>query len=226
MGYDPFFFESPTGVLVLDHAGRILDVNPVGCEAFARPLDRLKGTAFLEWVHPSDQGLVERQIQKVRDGETLEWKSRIRRGDGLPRLQSYRGVPLRQEGGVGHLALFLRGTSDTDLGRPEIPQLLDLVRTLPGQFILTTDKAGKIRHSAGLERTHFLKSSEALGLSYRELVGGEREGEESFDELLQEVTAGRPGRGCNGIGEWTAPLFPQGSSQLHIEIRRQGRSWG
>jgi signal transduction histidine kinase/CheY-like chemotaxis protein len=207
-GTNPLFLESPIGHVILDLSGRIIDVNPSGCKAFARPLDRLIGSNLLDHIHTSDQKLFERQLDEVQATGSCEWKARIRRGDGLPRLLRYRGIRTSELLDEECLILFVQAMADQGLGRPEAAQLQDLLKTLPGHFFITTDKVGKIRHSSGLERTHFLDSSSVLGTSYRMLLGGERDGEENYEELLSEVTSGRPWAGVQWHRRKDGPSFP------------------
>lgn len=204
----PLFSESPIGVLILDGMGRIKDVNPVGCGAFARPLERLCGTLLLDWVLPADRTKTEDRIQEVVEGKVTEWDTSIRRGDGLPRIQRLRAIPLRRGGVVGGILVFLRGASEPEAGRPERNQLQRFMENLPGQFLLTTDKAGKIRFSSGLGRTHFWDNSTVLGQHYRVLVGGERDGGQTLDELLREVCAGNPWAGMQWHSREDGQRFP------------------
>jgi PAS domain S-box-containing protein len=208
IGSNLLFSESPTGVLILDRAARIINVNPAGCKAFGRHLDRLKGTPFLEWIHQADRPPVEVHLKTVLHGEVTEWKTRIRRGDGLPRLQAHRAIPLRRTEGIKGAVLFLGEIEEVGGGRPETRQLQSFMETIPGQFLLTTDKSGKIRFSAGLERTHFLDSSSVLGAPYRQLLGGERDGEQNLDELLREVGAGNPWAGLQWHRRKDGGSFP------------------
>ena len=82
------------------------------------------------------------------------------------------------------------------------------MENLPGQFLLTTDKAGKIRFSSGLGRTHFRDNSSVLGKHYRILIGGERDGEQTLDELLREVCSGRPWAGMQWHSREDGQRFP------------------
>jgi len=195
-------------MLVLDRAGRILNVNPAGCKAFGRPLDRLKGTPFLDWVHQGDRPAVEDHLKTVLGGDVTEWKTRIRRGDGLPRFQAYRAAPIRRAEGIEGAILFLGAVEEVGGGRPETQQLLAFMETIPGQFILTTDKTGKVRFSAGLERTHFLDSKSIIGAPYLKLIGGARDGEHTLDDLLREVGAGNPWAGLQWHRRKDGGSFP------------------
>lgn len=211
-GSNPLFSESPNGILVLDGTGKIADINPAGCEAFGRPLVRLQGTLFSDWVNPGDRRYTETQLGQLFEGETTEWKTRIRRGDGFPRAQQYRGVPLKKNDGVAGAVLFFKGIEDAQGGRPHSKQLLAFMQTLPGQFIITTDKSGKIRFSSGMERTHFRDSSALLGRPYKDLLGGERDGEQNLEDLLGTVGSGKPWAGLqwhrrNAGGSFPARVF-------------------
>jgi PAS domain S-box-containing protein len=202
------FSESPTGILILDRSGRIVDINPAGCEAFGRPLARLQATNLEDWINPGDRHLTGTRVEEILAGKTADWNTRIRRGDGLPRIQRVQGVALRRNEEIEGALLFLRDLEEDGQGRPETRQLLSFIQTIPGQFILTMDKAGTIRYSAGLERTHFRASASMLGRPYRELLGGERDGEQNLDELLEEVGAGRPWAGLQWQRRTAGGSFP------------------
>ena len=205
---DPLFSQVPVGVIELDHSGRVMEVNPAGCRALCRSEETVQGATLLEWIHPSDRGAVHDRLDLVVGGEAQEWHARIRRGDGLPRLHTFLGVPVSSPAGAGRVLLFLQEGEEDRPGRPETGQLLRFLETLPGQFILSADKDGKVRYASGLERTHFMDSASALGNHYREFLGGEREGEESLEELLEAVGEGRPWAGLQWHRRKDGPSFP------------------
>ncbi len=222
----PLFRESPVGTLILDRAGRIMDVNPAACQIVARPPERIRGTSLLDLIVPSDRSQSEAHLREVQDGSAAEWRSRFRRGDGLPRVQEIRAVPLGREGVVDGLLLFLREVDAVRGGRPETAQLMSFTENLPGQFVLCADRTGRIRYSCGLERTHFQDSDSILGTPYRELLGGERDGEKNLDELLDEVGKGRPWSGVQWHRRKAGGSFPvEVFASPHLD-RKTGRVLG
>ncbi len=186
----PLFIESPIGILILDRRGAVTDVNPAGCKGFSRSKDRVVGRHLLDWVLPMDKDRCGAGLDRVFRGEWENWKARVRRGDGLARLQEFRGSPLRRQGEVEGALLFVRELPEGCDGRPETLQLQNLLENLPGQFILVMDKRGRVRYSSGLSRTHFRDAYSVLGTPYQELLGQPREGEENLESLLETVSRG------------------------------------
>ena len=205
---NPLFAQSPVGAMVLNREGEVLDVNPAGCEDFARKHERLVETPLSDWILPGDRRKTEEALERVLDGSAATWKARIRRGDGLPRLQEFRANPLRRDDRVEAILVFLRDLAEGVNGRPDASQLLTLVENLPGQFLLVTDKQGKIRYSSGLGRTHFRDNGSVLGLHYRELLGQEWEEDATVRDLFQKVGAGRSWAGVQWHRRKDGASFP------------------
>ncbi len=187
----PLFSQSPMGILVLDRQGQVVNVNEVGCRDLARARERIVGQPFSGWILPGDSSRAQDALEMVMAGQATRWRGRIRRGDGLPRVHRIHGVPLLRDGGVEGALLFLKDITESGQGRPELRQFQELLENLPGQFVVLTDRGGKIRYSSGLGRTHFRDSSTILGTHFRELVGHEREGEENVADLLRSVGEGK-----------------------------------
>lgn len=186
----PLFTESPLGVLALDRQGRVLDVNDPGCRDLGRPREQILNQPFFRWILPGDRDRAKAALETVLERRKVELRVRIRRGDGLPRLHLASVSPLCRGESVEGVLVFLRSFSERRDGGPESRQLQALLENLPGQFVLVTDKNGRIRYSSGLGRTHFHDNTAALGLPLKELMGPEREGEGNLDELLEHVCRG------------------------------------
>lgn len=215
---NPLFHESPLGILVLDRDGRIQNANPAACRCFARPRERLTGSTLTDWILPADRFRSQDGVEGALQESSSLWRARIRRGDGLPRVQEFKAVPLRREDRVEGALLFLRDLNEGREGRPEILQLQRLIENLPGQFVLVTDKGGKIRYSSGLGRTHFRDNGSVLGLDYARLLGGEREGEATVEELFREVGSGNTWAGIQWHRRKDGAAFPvevYAAPQLH-----------
>ncbi len=187
----PLFTASPLAILVLDGSGRVVEANPAACRTFARPRERLVGSPLLEWVLPADRAGLRRLLEGVGETEGGTARIRIRRGDGLPRIQECCVSPatrVRERKGV---LVFMRELADGRAGRPETLQLQTLLENLPGQFVLSLDTRGRIRYASGLGRTHFRDDGGALGVPYRDLVGAVRSGEDNVDRMFAELRRGR-----------------------------------
>ncbi len=204
----PLFTESPLAILVVDPRGHVMNINPAGCKDLARPRARVVDTPLIEWVLPGDRSRVEEGLSLVLEGTAGSWKARIRRGDGLARIQEFLAAPLRKEGGVEGALIFLRDMTEGGAGRPDTVQLQTLLENLPGQFVLVTDKAGRIRHSSGLGRTHYRDNSSVLGAPYQELLGHERDGEANLEDLLRTVGAGKSWSGVQWHRKMDGASFP------------------
>lgn len=204
----PLFSESPIGVLILDRNGRVMDANAAACQTLARPIERIRSSSFLDEVVPADRSGAEEVLLEALAGNVTHWRGRLRRGDGLPRVQDVKAVPLWREEGVEGVLLFLREMEGWQAGRPESSQLLCFMENLPGQFVLCLDRSGRIRYSSGLERTHFLDSTSVLGTPYRGFLGGERDGERNLEELLRAVAGGHPWSGTQWHRRKAGGSFP------------------
>lgn len=204
----PLFLESPLGIVVLDRSGKVMDLNDSACKDLARPRDRLLNRPFTEWILPGDRSRAEAAIDMIMEGKRTDWRVRLRRGDGMPRLHQVHASPLRRGKAVEGVLLFLRDFSEKGEGRPETRQLQSLMENLPGQFVVMTDKKGQIRYSSGLGRTHFRDNRAVLGLPYRELLGPEREGEENLEDLLEQVGEGGSWAGVQWHRRKDSTAFP------------------
>jgi len=95
---------------------RLLFINDAYEEIWGQSTDRLRAepTAFLERVHPEDRPAVERGMERLAAGETVEIEARIERGDGQRWLR-IRGAPIRGEDGeIRMLGGFSRDVTDRE----------------------------------------------------------------------------------------------------------------
>ena len=69
--YKNLFNLSPSGVILLDEKGTIIDVNPAYCEVFGYETKELIGQNVGILVHPDLKHEVNGNIEKILDGETL-----------------------------------------------------------------------------------------------------------------------------------------------------------
>ena len=69
-------------------------------EYFGCSLSEVEGWNWTGWIHPDDlAGILDRWRTCVASGETFEYETRVRRGDGQYRWMFHRKVPLRDEHG-------------------------------------------------------------------------------------------------------------------------------
>jgi len=185
-----------------------MDVNDAGCRALGRARDRLKTRPFSEWVLPGDRRRTGEALEMVLEGRRAEWQTRVRGGDGLPRLHRIQGSPLLRGGSVEGVLIFLQSFTETGDARPEARQLQNLLENLPGQFVVLADRDGRIRYSAGLGRTHFRDNTSVLGARFRDLLGTERQGEENLRALLESVGDGKSWAGVQWHRRKDGVSFP------------------
>lgn len=79
------FDNAPAAIALGDRAGRILDANPTLCALLRLPVDRLRGIAVLDFLHPEDRPEIESLIydQLVPGGAgTVRFERRFRTADG------------------------------------------------------------------------------------------------------------------------------------------------
>ncbi len=69
--YKSLFNLSPSGVILLDKSGTIIDVNPAYSEIFGYDIDELAGQKVDMLVHPDFKSEVKENIQRILNGEVL-----------------------------------------------------------------------------------------------------------------------------------------------------------
>ena len=84
--------QSPDAIVVLATDGRVARANPAACELFARPLEKLVGTALDDLID-ADRGDVVGTVA----GERRRYDARISRGRGDERTVAVAAAPFRQE---------------------------------------------------------------------------------------------------------------------------------
>jgi PAS domain S-box-containing protein len=78
------FEANPTMYFILDAAGTILSVNPVGAEQLGWRVDELVGQPVLNVFHEADRAFVQGKAEEAfgRPGRVMRWKARKVRKDG------------------------------------------------------------------------------------------------------------------------------------------------
>src|SRR5690606_8528347 len=80
--YRTLFELSPSGILVEDAEGNILDVNPAHCTSLGYDRDTLIGNKIHMLAHDEVLGLVDENLRRIMQGETLRHTVRSNRKDG------------------------------------------------------------------------------------------------------------------------------------------------
>jgi two-component system, LuxR family, sensor kinase FixL len=77
------FEKSPIGYLMLDRAGIVQRINDTATNLIASPKQDVQGTAFADYIHPSDKTAYERYLSKLIDTQaTLALNLKLNRHDG------------------------------------------------------------------------------------------------------------------------------------------------
>jgi PAS domain S-box-containing protein len=187
----PLFSESPLATLLVDKEGVVLDANAVALKTLARPRARVVGEPLLGFVIQEDRQRARDLFQLVLGGRGQSWTTRIKRGDGVPRAQGLRAVPLGNGSGIQGILIFARDLGGGSEGRPDSIQLQTLLENLPEQFVVVLDRQGRIRYSSGLGRTHYLADVKSLGKPYQELLSEDTQAARSLTSLLEETSRGQ-----------------------------------
>ncbi len=168
---EELFLESPVPTLFLGRDGTIQDLNPAGRRLLGTSRERILGRPILGFVDEDDRPRVREFFLRALKGQTREWTTRLRRGDGTVRGQWVKALPSVSGGSVAGALVFCRDLTESGVGSPDRDQLGSLLENLPGQFTAVLGPDGRIRYSAGLARTHFLQDTEAVGVPYEDLLG-------------------------------------------------------
>ena len=80
--YRAIFDFSPSGILVEDKNGKILDVNPAFCRNYGYPKKDLIGKSVRLVTHDENRNLVETNIKKILEGKQLQFVVKSRKKNG------------------------------------------------------------------------------------------------------------------------------------------------
>lgn len=183
--YDLLFEASPSAILMVDRDGHIVDCNGSACHQLARSRSELLGSPVLRWMMPEDRARCKTYFLKAFEGATAEWRARVLRGDGVPRLYGFRAVSTKNPASPEPLIVFLDERRIDQKGGPDEGQLHEVLENLPDQFVLVLDQQGRIRYCNGVERVLGYKDEVCLG---RELTFLTESGE-AEDPLLEQLSA-------------------------------------
>lgn len=94
----PFFELAEDVLCVIDFAGQIQQLNPVGEEILGESAAQIRGKPLLEWVHPEDRTATREQIEKLQEGrEAIAFENRICGPDNSQRRFSWKATSRPQE---------------------------------------------------------------------------------------------------------------------------------
>lgn len=222
----PLFVESPTATILVDPEGVIVDANPMALKTLARSRRRVVGEPLLGFVQKEDRRRARDLFQKVLMGRGHTWTARINRGDGVPRVQTLRAVPLMNGAGPRGILLFARDLQAGTEGKPEAVQLQTLLENLPEQFSVVLDQKGRIRYSSGLSRTHFIDDLESLGVPFRDFLDDDELSVRALESMLEAVSGGEDWAGTQWHARKDGSSFPAQVFASPYRDPRTGRTRG
>lgn len=222
----PLFEHTPTGIVVLSRDGVVTTLNGEARRCLALTADRVVGRPVLATVAPADRDRVKALFLRVLQGQTREWTSRFRRGDGVTRVQWIRAVPVKGPEGVGGVLMFVRDVTESRSGRPETHQLQTLLENLPGQFAVVVDPGGRIRYSSGLTRTHYRDDVSVVGAPYDELLDADDDASRLLAAMFESVAAGEPWAGTHRHRRVDGTVFPVRTFATPYKDPRSGQGLG
>jgi len=74
--------QASDAILVVDLAGRILEVNLAACQLYGRSAESLRALTLMDLRVPEEQGEFPAQFSQVRSGASVRYETRHRRADG------------------------------------------------------------------------------------------------------------------------------------------------
>lgn len=99
-GYRSLFVHNPSGVCLVDRAGRFLEANDAICELFGRAREDLLGRTWEPLVDPGELDAIREQFEAALVGEARFYEATIIRADGERRLLDVANVPRSEDGEV------------------------------------------------------------------------------------------------------------------------------
>ncbi|MCF8242311.1 MAG: PAS domain S-box protein [Melioribacteraceae bacterium] len=180
--YHTLFELSPTGILLEDVNGIIMDLNPALCQSLKYSREELIGQHISILAAPENIRFVEENIAKINDGEILIHQTRSRRKDGTYcYMQMFeKRVPLPN----GEYGIINVASDITEIKRYE------------EEIIQAKEKAeisDKLKSEFLAQMSHEIRSPINVVLSYSSLLSEEFRDE--HDELKKEIFTGMENAG-------------------------------
>lgn len=180
--YRALLLHAPDPILTIDRDARVISANPMACTTFGVTESTLMRTQILSRVPEEGRRDAAMALMRGFQGRVAEERIAMTCDRGVIRRFLVRIIPIPQRGGSPLVTLHLRDVSDAERVAEEGRRREHLERT-PGQFLLTVETDGTIRHAHGLESALGYPDAEWVGQDLRELleVGPER------DPLLERM---------------------------------------
>lgn len=181
------FAHNPSGVCLVDRAGRFQEANPAFCDLFGRPLHDLLGTTFEPLIEPDHLDGIRRQFEAALGGEPRYYEAAIRRPDGERRRLDVANVPRFEDGTVTGVYGVVR---DITRERQREEQVAASEARYRALFEQSLDAVFLTRPDGSIEAANSAAQA-MLGLSEAEIIERGRDGvvdssDPSLAGLLEE----------------------------------------
>lgn len=193
---------------IVDGAGRFIELNPAWVSMLGYPVDALRGTRFIDLVHPDDLPATLQEFAEVGAGHPARaFTNRYRHADG-----SYRDVEWNSqvEGATGNVFAVARDVTERAAER-RLHALAAAVLTSTGDAVVSTDLDGTIlTWNPAAEAMFGWTGKEAIGRPVTFLVPQDRQSEAT--ERLAQIHAGTE------VRDWTSVRVTRGGMAVDVQI--------
>jgi PAS domain S-box-containing protein len=186
-----FIRANPTAILLVGRDGLVVEANPAASALLGRPMAVLAGAPILRWIDEEDRERSKRHFAEALRGQTVEWSTRVVRGNGSVRGVLFRVLPSTGGRGNDSLVVYIQESElDSDV-RSEALQLQSLMENLPGHFVMIIDAGGRIRYSGGLARALWHDDQGQVGRDFESLLSERDENPVRYEAFRRETADGR-----------------------------------
>jgi PAS domain S-box-containing protein len=189
--FQRFFRATPTAILLVDRGGLVVESNPAASGLFGRSLASIVGVPILRWIAEEDRDRSKGHFAQALRGRTVEWSTRLIRGNGSHRGVLFRVLPFSREGEDDRLVAFVQPAEVEGDDRSEAVQIQNLLENLPGQFVVILDMGGRIRYSGGMARSLWYDDESQVGREFEALLGDRAGNHQRYESSRRETAAGQ-----------------------------------
>ncbi len=207
--YQSLFDHNPSGVCLVDRAGRFQDANPAFCELFGRGLDELLGTTWEPVIEPAQLDEIREQFETALTGKARYYEAVIRRPDGERLVLDVANVPRLEDGEVTGVYGVVR---DITPHRHQEEQLAASEERFRALFEHSLDAVFLTRPDGTIEAANPAAET-MLGLNHDEIIERGRDGvvdtsDPAFIEILAERNRTGSARGTLRLIRGDGTTFP------------------
>lgn len=118
--YHTLFNLSPSGILLEDDDGNILDVNPAFCQSLGYDREKLIGKNVSLLVHPEFREKIKNNIQRLKAGEFLKHVVKSQRKDGTYRYMEFNEKKILYPKGIDGILCISQDISERKRAEEEL----------------------------------------------------------------------------------------------------------